>query len=96
MRKVGSAPAAMSAAAAIELVVVLPCVPATATVSRSPASSASMRARGHTGIPRRRASTSSGLVSGIAVETTTTSGSPRLAASWPMCTVMPACCSAVE
>jgi len=53
MRNVGSAPASMSAAAAIELVVVLPWVPATATVSRSPANSASMRARGHTGMPRR-------------------------------------------
>ncbi len=70
-----------SIVAIIELVVVLPCVPATATVVRPPAKCASIRARGQIGIPSRAASTTSGLVSGIAEETTTISGVPRLPAS---------------
>ncbi len=40
--------------------------------------------------PRLRASASSGFVSGIAEETTTTCGSPRFSAAWPMATGTPA------
>ena len=79
-----------SMVAIIELVQVLPCVPATATVDRPPARWPSIRARGQIGMPRRIASTTSGLVSGIAEETTTTSGVPRFSARWPMATGTPA------
>ena len=43
-------------------------------------------ARGHTGMPSSRARTSSGFVSGMAVETTTTSGSiaSMVSAAWPI------------
>ncbi len=49
---VGSIPPASSRAAIIEVVVVLPCVPATATVSLSRISSASISARRTTGMRR--------------------------------------------
>jgi hypothetical protein len=57
-------------------VVVLPCVPDTAIARVSRAAAASACARIHTGIPRRRASASSGLAAGIALDTTTASGDP--------------------
>ena len=59
---VGSSPARSSTSAIIDVVVVLPCDPATATENRSRISSASISARGITGIPRRSASAISGLV----------------------------------
>ena len=63
-----------SIVAIMDEVVVLPWVPATATVQAPSESADSMRARGHTGMPSSRARTSSGFVSGMAVEITTTSG----------------------
>ena len=59
---VGSSPARSSTSAIIDVVVVLPCEPATATENRRRISSASISARGITGIPRRCASAISGLV----------------------------------
>ncbi len=52
-------------------------------------SSASISARRTTGSSFSRAAISSGLVFLIAVETTTTSASPRLSALWPTWTSMP-------
>ena len=68
---------------------VLPCVPATATVDLSRISSASISARRTTGSRRSSAASTSGLDRVIAVETTTTAASPRLAAEWPIATGMP-------
>ena len=48
----------------IDVVVVLPCVPVTISVVRPAISLASTAGRSTTGMPRRRASTSSGLVFG--------------------------------
>src|SRR4051794_20007716 len=73
---VGSRPQRSSTTAIIEVVVVLPCAPATAIENRSRINSASISARGMTGICRRVASTTSGLVGRTADETTTTSASP--------------------
>ena len=58
---VGSRPARSSTSATIEVVLVLPCAPATAMPNRSRISSASISARGITGIRRRAASATSGL-----------------------------------
>ena len=71
--------------ATIDDVVVLPWVPETATVVWPIESAGSILARGHTSMPSSRARTTSGLVSGMAVETTTTSGLAlsMVAASWP-------------
>src|SRR5215213_1789650 len=71
------------------VVVVLPCVPATATLRPSERMRARAAARGTTGTERRRASRSSGFVEGIAVEITTCSASPICSAAWPMYTVTP-------
>ena len=81
-----------SMVAHMEDVVVLPCVPATPTVTCPLESTDSIRARGQTGMPSSRARTTSGLVSGMAVETTTTSGrsSSTVLASCPTRTSMPA------
>src|SRR5262249_22875397 len=73
---VGSRPHRSSTTAIIEVVVVLPCAPATAIEKRSRISSASISARGITGICRRAASTTSGFVGRTADEITTTSASP--------------------
>ena len=70
---VGSKPPASSKVATIEVVVVLPCVPAIATQRFSRISSASISARRTTGRRFARAAASSGLSRLIAVETTTTS-----------------------
>ncbi len=80
---------ASSSVATSEVVVVLPCVPATATQLLSRISSASISARRTTGTRLARAATSSGLSRLIAVETTTTSASPRLLAECPTQTVAP-------
>lgn len=71
------------------VVVVLPWVPAMATLDFSRISSASISARRTTGRPRRRASSSSGLPFRIAVEMTTTPASPIFSARWPSNTVAP-------
>ena len=88
-RKLGCSPPAPAASASIEVVVVLPCVPETAAVRRVAQIAASTSARLDTRMPRRRASASSGLRSVMAVDTATSSASPRLAASWPTCTTTP-------
>ena len=84
-----------SIVATIEDVVVLPCVPATATVRCEPERYESILARGQMGMPSSRARTTSGLVSGMAVEVTTTCGdtSSMVGASWPTRTSMPAASS---
>ena len=63
-----------------EVVVVLPCVPPMAIALRKRMSSASISARRTTGSSFSRAAISSGLLFLIAVETTTTSASPRFSA----------------
>ena len=87
---VGSRLAASNRVATIEVVVVLPCVPAIATQVFSRISSASISARRTTGSRRSRAAVSSGLSRRMAVETTTTSASPRFSAACPISTAMPA------
>ena len=62
---------------------VLPCAPATAMPKRRRISSASISARGITGIRRARASPNSGLSGRTADEYTTTSASPTFAAACP-------------
>ena len=78
-----------SSVATIEVVVVLPCVPAIATQRLSRISSASISARRTTGRRCARAAASSGLSRLIAVETTTTSASPRFSAACPTATLAP-------
>ena len=92
MRKDGSRPSLSSIVATIEDVVVLPWVPATATVSASLERYESIFARGQMGMPSSRARRTSGLVSGMAVEVTMTWGmtASMVAASWPTWTSMPA------
>ena len=62
---------------------VLPWVPATAIPRLKRISSASISARGTTGMRCARASISSGLSGLIALETTTQSAWSTLAAAWP-------------
>ncbi len=86
---VGSSPASPSTAATSEVVVVLPCVPATAMPCLKRMSSASIIARGTTGTCASRAASTSGL-SGFTAEETTTASAPSMRrASWPMATAMP-------
>ena len=61
MTKVGSSPPSASTLAIRLVVVVLPCVPAMAMPCFKRISSASISARGTTGIPCSRAATTSGL-----------------------------------
>ena len=89
---VGSRPAAARTAATIEVVVVFPCAPATAMPNFRRISSASISARGITGIFSRCASTTSTLSCGTAEEITTTCapctlfGADGLRKSWrPSC-----------
>ena len=89
MTKVGSSPAAASTLATRLVVVVLPCVPAMAMPCLSRISSASIKARGTTGIFFSRAATTSGLSALTAVEVTTASAPSMCAAAWPMHVVMP-------
>ena len=86
---VGSRPPASSSAATIEVVVVLPWVPAIATQLFSRISSASISARRTTGMRLARAAISSGLSRLIAEETTTTSAPSIFSALWPMAILMP-------
>ncbi len=69
----GRRPASISTRASIEDVVVLPWVPATATVRRTEAMAVRISARRSTRRPRSRAATTSGLVGGMAVEMATAS-----------------------
>jgi hypothetical protein len=61
MTKVGSTPASASTLVTSEVVVVLPCVPAMAMPCFRRISSASITARGTTGMRRARAAITSGL-----------------------------------
>ena len=81
MMIVGSSPAPDSTCATIEVVVVLPCEPAMAMPYLIRISSASISARGITGICLRRASSTSGLSGFTAEEMTTTSASPTFKAA---------------
>ena len=71
----GDSPASTRMSTSIDEVVVLPWVPATATVSRRAAIPASTCARRTTGTPRSVAATTSGLVAGTAVEMATSARS---------------------
>ena len=75
--KDGSSPQCCSATVSMDVVVVLPCVPATATLRYPRIRATSATVRGSTRKPRARASTSSGFDSGTAEDTTTVSASPR-------------------
>ncbi len=68
---------------------VLPWVPAIAMPCLSFISSASISARGTTGMRRARAAVTSGLSPRTAVEVTMQSAVATLAASWPRTTVAP-------
>src|SRR3712207_6977761 len=87
--KDGSTPQACTATVSIEVVEVLPCVPATATLRRPAITAARATARGSTRSPRSRAARSSGLSSRMAVDTTTVSASPTFPPSWPSSTRAP-------
>ena len=90
IRKAGSRPQALSTWAIMPQVVVLPWVPDTAIECLRRETWPSIRPRWITGAPAARAATSSGLSSPMAVETTTSAPSGRLAASWPIAGSMPA------
>ena len=79
----GSAPQCWSATVSSDVVVVLPWVPATATTLRPCITEARAAERGSIRSPSRCASTTSGLVSRTAVETTSVSASRTWDASWP-------------
>ena len=92
----GSAPHSRSTVVSIEVVVVLPCVPATAITRRPAMTEASAAARCSTRIPRRVASVSSGLSARMALDTTSVSPGPRLPrlpGACPMYTLAPSACS---
>ena len=89
MTKVGSRPPSARTLATRLVVVVLPCVPAMAMPCLRRISSASIRARGTTGILRSRAATTSGLSALTAVETTTASAPATFSAAWPIITLTP-------
>ena len=83
MMTVGSRPAVSKMEAVRDVVVVLPWVPAMATPWRRRISSASISARGMMAMLRRRASTTSGLSSAMAVDLTSTCTLPTFSAAWP-------------
>ena len=85
---VGSSPPASSRVATIEVVVVLPWVPAIATADFSRISSASISARRTIGSRLARAAISSGLSRLIADDTTTTLAPSTFLASWPTATLI--------
>ena len=91
MRYDGSSPIRSRACAAIELVVVLPCVPAMASVRFSALTSASSSLRCSSRSPRAAAAARSGLSAAMAVDTTTSTSSPAgmFSAAWPMTGTIP-------
>ena len=90
MTIVGSKWAWASTVAISDVVVVLPCVPATAMPYLRRINSASISARGMTGIIRSRARTTSGLANFTAEEMTTTSVSGSTCSGrWPYTTCAP-------
>ena len=80
---VGSIPASAKMLAIKLVVVVLPCVPATAMPCLKRISSANIMARGTTGIFFERAAMTSGFASLTADDTTTTSASCMFSAACP-------------
>ena len=87
--KVGSSPPSARMLATSEVVVVLPWVPAMAMPCLRRISSASICARGTTGMLRARAAMTSGLSPLTAVDVTTASASSTLSAAWPWITRAP-------
>ena len=87
--KVGSRPASASTLATKLVVVVLPCVPATAMPCFKRISSASIRARGTTGTRAARAACTSGLEFDTAVDTTTALAPATFCGACPSTTVAP-------
>src|SRR5215510_7167627 len=79
----GSAPTAVNATASIDEVVLLPCVPVTASTIRPIMTDTTAADRGHNRSPCSRAATTSGLDSSIAVDTTTVSAPLTWSARWP-------------
>ena len=88
--KLGVMPASASISMSIDVVVVLPCVPATPIARAWAQIAASIPARRSVGIPRSRAARSSTLVSGIAVDDVTASHPATISGSWPTETATPA------
>ena len=88
---VGSSRASARTAPIMDVVVVLPWVPATAMPYLSRISSASISARGMTGMPRCRATCTSMLSRDTAEEYTTTWAPATFAASCPVVTLAPSC-----
>ena len=86
---VGSRPPAANTEAIIEVVVVLPCMPATAMPYLNLINSASISARGITAMCSLRASSTSGLSSAIAELVTTTSAPATFSERCPSKTVAP-------
>ena len=86
---VGSSPPAASTAATIEVVVVLPCIPAIAIPYFRRINSANISARGITGICRRSASETSALALLTAELVTTTSAVATFSAACASKTVAP-------
>ncbi|KAG1432754.1 hypothetical protein G6F57_022730 [Rhizopus arrhizus] len=82
------APAASTLATRL-VVVVLPCVPATAMPRFRRISSASMMARGTTGIREARAAITSGLSPATAVDVTMAPAPVTLLATWPIAIFTP-------
>src|SRR5574343_996970 len=87
--KVGSMPPSARMLGTRLVVVVLPCVPAMAMPLFRRISSASIWARGTTGILRSRAAITSGLSALTAVEMTTASAPAAFSAAWPIITLPP-------
>ena len=81
--KVGSMPASFKMLAIKLVVVVLPCVPATAIPCLKRINSANINARGTTGIFWARAAITSGFASFTALDTTTTSAFFKFSVAWP-------------
>src|SRR5580700_8164987 len=91
----GSASHSRSTVVSMDVVVVFPCVPATAITRRPAMTEARAAARCSTRMPRRVASASSGLSARIALDTTSVSPAPRsarLSGAWPTCTRAPLAC----
>jgi len=86
---VGSSSAASNSEATIDVVVVLPCVPPTATAHFSLINSPSISARRTMGKEAVRAATTSGLSFLTADEITTTLAVPIFSALCPMLTAIP-------
>ena len=85
MNRVGSSPACSRICEIMEVVVVLPWVPATATVlGYRRVIIPSSLARSSRGMPRSLAAASSGLAALTAAVNTTSSAFPTFSAAWPI------------